>query len=46
MKLFVNTLNQRDVIKLKTVSTFMHGGHSNQGKSMIFRQFAIIASCV
>ena len=29
-----------DAIKFKTLAIFRHGNHSNQGKSMIFRQFA------
>ena len=33
-------------MKLKTVAIFMHGGHSNQGKSMTLKQFAGVAGCV
>ena len=39
-------LSYCDIIKLKTVAIFMHGGHFNQEKSMIFRQFASEACCV
>ena len=57
MKLFGNSLivksqykasdlSQCDVVKLKTVATFMTGGHFNQEKSMIFRQLASITCCV
>ena len=33
-------------MKFKTVAIFIHGGHSNQEKSVIFRQFASTAGCV
>ena len=33
-------------MKFKTVAIFINGGHYNQEKSMIFRQFARIAGCV
>ena len=33
-------------MKFKTVAIFMHGEHSNQEKSMTFRQFASVAGRV
>ena len=39
-------LTQYDVIKFKTVTICIHGGHFNQEKSVIFRQFACVADCL
>ena len=33
-------------MKFKTIAIFIHGGHFNQEKSVIFRQFASVAGCV
>ena len=35
-----------EVIKFKSIITFIHGGDFSQEKSMIFRQFAHAAGCV
>ena len=32
-------------MKFKTTAIVIHGGHFNQGNSMIFRQFASVAGC-
>ena len=36
---------KNEVAKLK-YSIFMHGGHGNPERSIIFRQFARVAGCV
>ena len=39
-------LGHCDIMKFKTGAIYIRGGHSNQGKSMIFRQFASTTGCV
>ena len=38
-------LSQCDAIKSKTCASFIDGVHSNQGKSISFRQFVSAAGC-